>query len=192
MLKVVVLASGTGSLTKALIDAMQEGVLKADLVAVGADRQAPVLDIAADAGLPIFLVRPGDFRTRGEWDRALADAVVAFKPDLVVSAGFMRLLGAPYLECLERITINTHPALLPAFPGAHAVRDALAAGVAETGCTVHRVTADMDAGPPLAQTVVPVLPDDDESTLHERIKIVERVQLVEVINQIAAGVIALN
>ena len=192
VLKVVVLASGTGSLTKALIEAAEMGVLKAEVVAVGADRQAPVLDIAAAYLLPTFLVLPADYATRGEWDKALADTVAAFEPDLVVSAGFMRLLGAPYLERLERITINTHPALLPAFPGAHAVRDALAAGVAETGCTVHRVTADMDAGPPLAQTPVPVLPDDDESSLHERIKVVERVQLVDVINQIAAGEIVLD
>jgi len=192
MLKVVVLASGTGSLTEALIEAAEMGVLKADVVAVGADRPAPVLDIAAAHMLPTFLVRPADYATRGEWDQGLAEAVAAFEPDLVVSAGFMRLLGAPFLECWQRVTINTHPALLPAFPGAHAVRDALAAGASETGCTVHRVTADMDAGPPLAQTPVPVLPDDDESSLHERIKVVERIQLVEVINKIAAGEVVLD
>ena len=104
----------------------------------------------------------------------------------------MRILGEAYLNRLGRITINTHPALLPAFPGAHAVRDALAAGVDETGCTVHRVTAEMDAGPILAATPVPVLPGDDEATLHERIKIVERTQLVDVINKIATGTIPLT
>ena len=192
MLKVVVLASGTGSLTKALIDAEKADVLQAHLVAVGADREADVLGIAAAAGLPTFLVFPADFASRDDWNAALAQAVEASKPDLVVSAGFMRILGAPYLERLGRITINTHPAMLPAFPGAHAVRDALAAGVSQTGCTVHRVTADMDAGPILAQTLVPVLPGDTEETLHERIKKVERLQLVAVINQIAAGAISLT
>jgi len=192
VLKVVVLASGTGSLTKALIDAEKADVLQAHLVAVGADREADVLGIAAAAGLPTFLVVPADFASRDDWNAALAQAVEASKPDLVVSAGFMRILGAPYLERLGRITINTHPAMLPAFPGAHAVRDALAAGVSQTGCTVHRVTADMDAGPILAQTLVPVLPGDTEETLHERIKKVERLQLVAVINQIAAGAISLT
>jgi len=189
--KVVVLASGTGSLTKALVDAEKSGELQAQLVAVGADREAGVLDIAAAAGLPTFLVFPADFACRDDWNRALAQAVAASEPDLVVSAGFMRILGAPYLERLGRITINTHPAMLPAFPGAHAVRDALAAGVSETGCTIHRVTAEMDAGPILAQTPVPVLPGDTEETLHERIKQVERRQLVAVVNQIATGVFSL-
>jgi len=192
MFKVVVLASGTGSLTKALIDAEQSGILNAHLVAIGADRQAPVLDIAAAAGLPSFLVAPADFATRDAWDAALALAVGAYNPDLVVSAGFMRMLGEAYLNRLGRITINTHPALLPAFPGAHAVRDALAAGVDETGCTVHRVTAEMDAGPILAATPVPVLPGDDEATLHERIKVVERAQLIDVVNRIATGAISLT
>ena len=185
------LASGTGSLTKALVDAEKSGELQVQLVAVGADREAGVLDIAAAAGLPTFLVFPADFACRDDWNRALAQAVAASEPDLVVSAGFMRILGAPYLERLGRITINTHPAMLPAFPGAHAVRDALAAGVSETGCTIHRVTAEMDAGPILAQTPVPVLPGDTEETLHERIKQVERRQLVAVVNQIATGVFSL-
>jgi len=189
--KVVVLASGTGSLTKALIDAEQAGELQAHLVAIGVDREAAVLDVAAAAGLPSFLVFPADFPSRDDWNRALANAVAAYKPALVVSAGFMRILGDQYLDKLGRITINTHPALLPAFPGAHAVRDALNAGVSETGCTVHRVIAEMDAGPVLAQQKVPVLPGDDEATLHERIKTVERTQLVAVVNQIASGAIAL-
>jgi len=192
VLKVVVLASGTGSLTKALIDAERSGELQAHLVAVGADREAPVLDIAAAAGVPTFLVFPADFTSRDGWNQALAQAVAAFDPGLVVSAGFMRILGAPYLDRLGRITINTHPAMLPAFPGAHAVRDALAAGISQTGCTVHRVTADMDAGPILAQTPVPVRPGDTEEILHERIKRVERTQLVAVVNRIAAGEIVLN
>jgi phosphoribosylglycinamide formyltransferase-1 len=114
-------------------------------------------------------------------------AVTAFNPDLVVSAGFMRILGPAFLARFEGKTINTHPALLPAFPGAHAVRDALAAGATETGTTVHLVDAGVDTGPVLAQRKVQVNPDDDEATLHERIKVEERALLVEVINAIAKG-----
>ena len=190
--RIVVLASGTGSLTKALIDAERAGALNAHLVAVGADRAAPVLDIARDSRLATFEIVPSAYPSRQAWDAALAQAVALFNPDLVVSAGFMRLLGADFLARWGRITINTHPALLPAFPGAHAVRDALAAGATETGCTVHRVTADMDAGPILAQQRVPVLPGDDEASLHERIKKAERQQLVDVVNNIACGALVLS
>ena len=186
MINLVVLASGTGSLTQALIDAEHDGSLHAHVVAVGADRVAPVLLIGDAAHLPTFVVSPRSYTTRDDWDDAMARAVANYKPDLVVSAGFMRILGARYLDRWGSVTINTHPALLPAFPGAHAVRDALAAGARETGCTVHWMTADMDAGPILAQTPVPILPTDDEATLHERIKVVERRQLVEVINRLAA------
>ena len=187
-LRLLVLASGTGSLTQALIETTN---LRAEIVAVGADRPAPVLAIAEQAGLPTFQINPADFSTREAWDQALASAVAQYRPDLVVSAGFMRLLGSAFLTQWGRITINTHPALLPNFPGAQAVRDALAAGVAVSGCTVHRVIAEMDAGPILAQRRLPVLPGDDESSLHERIKTVERNLLVEVINHIALGAIVL-
>ena len=190
-MKIVVLASGAGSLTTALIEAERAGRLQAHLVAVGADRPAPVLAIARDAGLATFQVNLADQPSRAAWDEALSQAVGLFQPDLVVSAGFMRLLGPAFLARWGQVTINTHPALLPAFPGAHAVRDALAAGVPVTGCTVHRVTAEMDAGPILAQRQIPVNPEDDEATLHERIKKEERILLVEVINQIAAGTIVL-
>ena len=192
-MNVVVLASGTGSLTKALIESQMDGRLHdTTIVAVGTDRLAPVLDIARSAGVPTFTVKPGDYPTRADWDEALANEVSKFHPDLVVSAGFMRLLGAAFLDRFGAVTINTHPALLPAFPGAHAVRDALAAGVAQTGCTVHRVTAEMDAGPVLAQTPVLVISGDDEASLHERIKTVEREQLVTVVNAIADGTIVLS
>lgn len=189
---VVVLASGTGTLTKALIDAEHDGSLRAHLLAVVADRPAAVLGIAQAAGVATAQVLASDFPTRLAWDAAMAEAVGSFNPDLVVSAGFMRLLGPAFLARWGAVTINTHPALLPAFPGAHAVRDALAAGVAMTGCTVHKVTAEMDAGPILAQTPVQVLAGDDEASLHERIKQVERVQLVEVVNAIADGAIVLG
>lgn len=191
VIDVVVLASGAGSLTGALLAAQRQAELRAHVVAVVADKLAPVLDVAAAVGVPTRLVRPSDYASRAAWDVAMADAVAEFAPDLVVSAGFMRLLGADFLARWGQSTINTHPSMLPAFPGAHAVRDALAAGVAATGCTVHKVTADMDAGPILAQRVVPVQPGDDQASLHERIKVVERTQLVDVVNQIADGEIVL-
>jgi phosphoribosylaminoimidazolecarboxamide formyltransferase/IMP cyclohydrolase len=161
--------------------------MPATVVALGADRDAAALKIAAQAGIATFQVRPEDFPDRALWDRALTKAVAAFNPDFVVSAGFMRVLGPEFLAQFEGRTINTHPALLPAFPGAHAVRDALAAGVSQTGCTVHWVDAGVDTGPVIAQRQVKVLPDDDESTLHERIKTVERTMLVETIERLASG-----
>jgi len=188
---VVVLASGTGSLTQALLDAEASGALQARIVAVGTDRPAPVERLAQTARRATFQLPPADFPSRADWDVAMAQAVSLFNPALVVSAGFMRVLGPGFLDRWGRVTINTHPALLPAFPGAHAVRDALAAGVTVTGCTVHRMTLQMDAGPILAQTRVPVEDGDDEASLHERIKAAERTQLVDVINQIADGAIVL-
>jgi phosphoribosylglycinamide formyltransferase-1 len=189
--RVVVLASGTGSLARALIQAAADGELGARIVAVGVDRPAPVLEIARDAGVATFSVFPKDFEDRAAWDRALAAAVAAFDPDLVVSAGFMRVLGAGYLERFGDRTINTHPALLPAFPGAHAVRDALAAGAAVTGCTVHQVDAGVDTGPIIAQREVAVHADDDEATLHERIKTQERELVVDIVGRLARGEVTL-
>jgi phosphoribosylglycinamide formyltransferase 1 len=136
-------------------------------------------------------VRLGDHRTadgavdRAAWDAALADAVAAHDPDLVVSAGFMKVLGPAFLARFGGRTVNTHPALLPAFPGAHAVSDALAYGVRVTGCTVHLVDAGVDTGPILAQEAIPVLDGDDEAALHERIKVVERRLLVDVLAAMA-------
>lgn len=157
------------------------------MVAVVSDRPGvAALDRAAGAGAGAVVVALRDFRTptghdRAAWDAALADAVEAFAPDLVVSAGFMKVLGPAFLARFGGRTLNTHPALLPAFPGAHGVRDALAYGVKVTGATVHLVDEGVDTGPVLAQEAVVVEPDDTEETLHERIKVVERRLLVETV-----------
>jgi phosphoribosylglycinamide formyltransferase-1 len=182
----VVLASGTGSLLASLLDAAV-GDYPARVVAVGLDRDCPAADIATAAALPTFRVRLADYPDRSGWDAALTEATAAHSPDLVVSAGFMKILGSQFLSKFEGRTLNTHPALLPAFPGAHGVADALAHGGKVTGCTVHLVDAGTDTGPILAQQPVPVLDDDDEETLHERIKVVERRLLVDVIAAVATG-----
>jgi phosphoribosylglycinamide formyltransferase-1 len=147
----------------------------------------PGLQRARDAGVPTAVVRPADFPDRATWDVAMAKAVSVFSPHLVVMAGFMRILGPDYLVAHGPRTMNTHPALLPAFPGAHAVRDALAYGVKVTGATVMMVDGGVDSGPVLAQRAVPVEPGDDEQTLHERIKMVERGLLVEVVARMVRG-----
>lgn len=182
----MVLASGTGSLLASLLDAAV-GDYPARVVAVGVDRDCPAIDIAAAASLPTFRVRLADYPDRAAWDAALTEATAAHSPDLAVSAGFMKILGPQFLSKFEGRTLNTHPALLPAFPGAHGVADALAHGVKVTGCTVHLVDAGTDTGPILAQQPVPVLDDDDEETLHERIKVTERRLLVDVIAAVATG-----
>lgn len=182
--RVVVLASGTGSLLRCLLDAAVDDY-PARVIAVGTDRDCAALDIAAAAAIPTFTVRLGDFGDRAEWDAAVTEATAAHEPDLVVSAGFMKILGAQFLSRFLGRVVNTHPALLPAFPGAHAVPDALAYGVKVTGCSVHLVDAGTDTGPLLAQQAVPVLDDDDEATLHERIKVVERRLLVDVVESLA-------
>ncbi|HEX2072541.1 MAG TPA: phosphoribosylglycinamide formyltransferase [Geodermatophilus sp.] len=185
--RVVVLLSGTGSLCAALLDAADDPGYPATVVAVGSDRDAAGLEHARRRGIPTFVCALPDHPDRAAWDRALAAEIGAHRPDLVVSAGFMKLVGPAVLAAYEGRLINTHPALLPAFPGAHAVRDALAAGVAVTGTTVHLIDAGVDTGPVLAQRKVPVLPGDDEARLHERIKIVERELLVETVAHLAAG-----
>jgi phosphoribosylglycinamide formyltransferase-1 len=184
----VVLVSGSGTNLQALIDATATDPDYPRIAAVGADRaDAAGLGRADRAGIPTFVVSPADYPDRARWDRALADAVAGYDPDLVVLAGFMRLLGEPFLSRFAPRIVNTHPALLPAFPGAHAVRDALAYGVRVTGATVHLVDAGVDTGPVIAQEAVPVAPDDDELRLHERIKAVEHRLLVEVVRRLAAG-----
>jgi phosphoribosylglycinamide formyltransferase 1 len=185
--RVVVLLSGTGSLCAALLEATDDPGYPADVVAVVSDRDAPGLGHARRRGLPTATCRLRDFPDRAAWDRALADAIAAHRPDWVVSAGFMRIVGPAVLGRYEGRLVNTHPALLPAFPGAHAVRDALAAGVGVTGSTVHLVDAGVDTGPVLAQREVPVLPGDDEDRLHERIKAVERTLLVETVARLVTG-----
>ncbi|WP_225725547.1 MULTISPECIES: phosphoribosylglycinamide formyltransferase [unclassified Nocardia] len=182
---VVVLASGTGSLLRALLDAAAAPDYPARIVAVGVDRACQAVAHAEAAGIPHFTVALNDFPDRAAWDAALTKAVADHAPDLVVSAGFMKILGPSFLDQFGGRIINTHPALLPSFPGAHGVRDALAYGVRVTGSTVHLVDAGVDTGPILAQEAVPVLPDDDEATLHERIKIVERRLLAEVVAAVA-------
>ena len=182
----VVLASGTGSLLASLLDAAV-GDYPARVIAVGVDRDCPAAEIAAAASLPTFRVRLADHPDRNAWDAALTEAAAAHSPDLVVSAGFMKILGKQFLSKFQGRILNTHPTLLPAFPGAHGVADALAHGVKVTGCTVHLVDAGTDTGPILAQQPIPVLDDDDEETLHERIKVTERRLLVDVIAAVATG-----
>jgi phosphoribosylglycinamide formyltransferase 1 len=182
--RLVVLASGAGSLLSSLL-ASAVGDYPARVVAVGADRDCVALQIASAASLPTFTVRLGDHPSREAWDTAITEATAAHSPDLIVSAGFMKILGPQYLSRYCGRILNTHPALLPAFAGAHAVPEALAYGVKVTGCTVHLVDAGMDTGPILAQQTVPVLDGDDEETLHERIKVTERQLLVDVVAAIA-------
>jgi len=183
--RVVVLVSGVGTLLQALLDA--DGAdYPARVVAVGADRAgAAGLRRAEDRGLPTFVVNLAQHPDRASWDAALTNAVAVHQPDLVVTAGFMKMLGPAFLDRFGGRILNSHPALLPAFPGPHAVADALAHGVRVTGTTVHLVDAGMDTGPILAQRAVEVLPDDTEQQLHERIKTVERRLLVEIIADVA-------
>lgn len=178
------LASGTGSLLRSLLDATA-GEYPASIVAVGVDRDCPAVDIASAASVPSYTVRLRDYPDREAWDVAITEATAAYEPDLIVSAGFMKILGPHFLSRFMGHIINTHPALLPAFPGAHAVADALAYGVKVTGCSVHLVDAGTDTGPVLAQEAVPVLDEDDEAALHERIKVVERRLLAEVLAAVA-------
>lgn len=182
-IRLVVLVSGSGSVLQALLAAGPE----LQVVAVGADRPAPALHRAEAASVPAFQVLPAGYPDRHSWDAALAAATAAHQPDLVVLAGFMRLLGPAFLDRFPNRVVNTHPALLPAFPGAHPVRDALAYGVKVTGATVHLVDHGMDTGPVVAQEALPVHPGEDEAGLHERIKVVERRLLVATLTRLAGG-----
>lgn len=191
MLTVAVLISGTGSNLRALLDAARRPDFPARVVVVGADRDAAGLAHAAEFGIPSFTVRWSDYDSRAAWGEALAEQLRTHAPDLIVLSGLMRLLPpAVVAEYAPRI-VNTHPAYLPEFPGAHGVRDALAAGVAETGASVIVVDDGVDSGPILAQERVPVLPGDTEETLHERIKPVERRLLIDVVRRAATGELAL-
>ncbi|MEV4168539.1 phosphoribosylglycinamide formyltransferase [Nonomuraea sp. NPDC049709] len=182
--RLVVLVSGSGTNLQALLDASADPSYGARVVAVGADREGiEGLARASKANVPTFVEKLGDYATRGEWDVAIAAKIAAYEPDLVVSAGFMKILGTPTLDAFP--VLNTHPALLPSFPGAHGVRDALAHGVKVTGCTVMLADEGVDTGPIVAQEAVPVLPGDDEAVLHERIKTVERRLLVETVGRMA-------
>jgi phosphoribosylglycinamide formyltransferase, formyltetrahydrofolate-dependent len=180
--RLVVLVSGSGTNLQALLDAAADAAYGARVVAVGADRAGIAgLARAESAGVPTFVEKVEDHPSRAAWDEALADRIGAYHPDLVISAGFMKLLGPRVLKAFP--VVNTHPALLPAFPGAHAVRDALDYGVKVTGCTVHLVDAGVDTGPVIAQEAVRVRPGDDEAALHERIKTVERRLLADAVGR---------
>ncbi|MFD4535008.1 phosphoribosylglycinamide formyltransferase [Kitasatospora sp. NPDC058397] len=187
--RLVVLVSGSGTNLQALLDAAADPAYGAEILAVGADRDGIAgLERAEKAGLPIFVHRVKDFADRADWDRALTAAVAAHEPDLVVTAGFMKILGPEFIAAFAGRIVNTHPALLPSFPGAHGVTDALAYGVRVTGCTVHLVDAGVDTGPIIAQGVVEVVDADHADggeALHERIKTVERKLLVDVVGRLA-------
>lgn len=189
--RLVVLVSGSGTNLQALLDAIDADPqgYGARVVAVGADRPGTLgVERAEGAGIPTFVCRLGTYPNREEWDAALTAAVAEHRPDLVVSAGFMKIVGKGFLAEFGGRVVNTHPALLPSFPGAHGVRDALAYGVKVTGCTVHFVDDGVDTGPIIAQGVVEVTEEDTaegESALHERIKEVERTLLVEAVGRLA-------
>jgi phosphoribosylglycinamide formyltransferase 1 len=186
--RLVVLVSGAGTNLQALIDACAGRSYGAAVVAVGADRPGiEGLARAEHAGIPTFIARVADHPGRAAWDRTLAESVAAFGPDLVVSAGFMKLVGPVFLDRFGGRFINTHPALLPAFAGMHGVRDALDYGVKVTGCTVFMVDAGTDTGPVIAQAAVPVSDDDDVAALHERVKVAERALLVDTVGAMVRG-----
>ena len=187
MLSVVVLISGSGSNLKALLEAADTPLNGIRILAVGADNPASGLEHAELFNVPTFVVAPQNFDNREAWSKVLLENVKFYNPDLVVLAGFMRILPASFVSALSPNLINTHPSLLPAFPGAHAVRDALAAGATVTGVTVHVVDQGVDTGPRIAQVSVAVLEGDSEFELHERIKTVERQLLISVVRDIAAG-----
>lgn len=185
--RIVVLISGTGSNMVALVDACRRGEVPAEVVAVVADRQCAGLAKASERAVPASVLDPASFPTRDDWSAALRDEVARHEPDLVVSAGFMRILAPVFVDAFAGRLINLHPSLLPSFPGAHAVRDALRAGVKVTGTTVHHIDHEVDHGAVIAQEAVAIEPDDDEEILHERIKGVERRLLPEVCRRFFEG-----
>lgn len=192
MLSLVVLISGGGSNLRSLLDASGDAGFPARVVAVGADRDAEGLSHAEGLGIPVFTVAWSDHPDRESWGEALLERVEGWTPDLVILSGFMRLLPPRVVSALSPRLINTHPAYLPEFPGAHAVRDALAAQAAETGASIILVDTGVDSGPILAQERVPILPDDTQERLHDRIKVVERRLLARTVLDIASGRIDLK
>ena len=192
MLSVVVLISGSGSNLRALLEATEDPRMPIRILAVGSDNAASGLEHAELFGIPTFVVSPGAFASREEWAKMLLENIKFWNPDLVVLAGFMRILPPEFVAALKPNLINTHPSLLPKYPGAHAVRDARADGAAVTGVTIHVVDEGVDTGPHIAQAEVAVLPDETEHELHERIKVVERELLVKTVADIAKGRIDLQ
>lgn len=192
MLKLVVLISGGGSNLRSLLEASEDAEFPARVVAIGADRDAEGLAHAEEFGIPSFAVSYSSYPDRESWGDALLEQIRQWEPDLVILSGLMRLLPPRVVEALSPNLINTHPAYLPEFPGAHGVRDALAAGVSETGASVIVVDAGVDSGPIVSRQRVPILPNDTESTLHDRIKLVERELLVQAVLDIANGTIDLK
>jgi phosphoribosylglycinamide formyltransferase-1 len=184
--RLIVLVSGTGTNLQALLGACADDAYGARIVAVGADRPGIAgLARAEQAGVPTFVHRIADYPARADWDRALTESCAHFQPRLIVLAGFMKLVGSAFLARFGGQVINTHPALLPSFPGMHGVRDALDYGVKVTGCSVFMVDAGIDSGPVIAQAAVPVRDDDDEPSLHERIKLAERSLLADTVGRMA-------
>jgi phosphoribosylglycinamide formyltransferase-1 len=184
--RLVVLVSGAGTNLQALLDATSDPAYGATVAAVGADRAGiEGLARAERAGVPTFVLRVKDFEDRAAWDRALTEEVAGHRPDLVISAGFMKLVGRDFLAGFGGRFVNTHPALSPAFPGMHGAADALAYGVKVTGCTLFCVDEGVDTGPIVAQSAVPVADDDTVVSLHERIKVAERELLVETVGRMA-------
>jgi len=192
VLSIVVLISGGGSNLRALLEAAEDAEFPARVVAVGADRQADGLEHAERFGIPTFTVPYTSYPSREEWGDALLEQIRQWEPDLTILSGFMRLVPPRVVDALSPDLLNTHPAYLPEFPGAHAVRDALAAGVTQTGASLIVVDNGVDAGPIISQERVEVLPGDSEAALHERIKPVERRLLIDAVLDIANGHIDLE
>lgn len=186
MARIVVLISGGGSNLRSLLESLPTSGIPAEVVAVGSDRDAEGFSHAKEFGTPTFLVSFRDFPSREEWGAELQRACASFTPDLIVLSGFMRLLPASMVHAFPGRIINTHPAYLPEFPGATAVADALASGVSETGASVIEVDEGVDTGPILARERVPIVPGDTEAVLHDRIKIVERRLLLDVLRQLVS------
>ena len=185
MLSVLVLVSGSGSNLLALLKTAEHPLFPAKILAVGSDKPASGLAHADLYGVPTFVVEPGKFSDKESWSKKLEENISHYNPDLIVLAGFMKILPSSFVQSFSPRIINIHPSLLPNFPGAHAVRDALASGAKETGTTIHIVDEGVDTGPILGQKSLVVLPSDDESSLHERIKVLERKLLVETIESLA-------
>ena len=192
MLSIVVLISGSGSNLKALLEACDNPLYPAKILAVGSDQAADGLAHAEQFGVPTFVVEPGLFDSREKWSEMLLRNVKYHNPDLVVLAGFMKVLPADFVAALSPNLINMHPSLLPEFPGAHAVSDAIAANASKTGATVHIVDAGVDTGPVLAQRELAIAPGISEVDLHEQIKTIERALIVEVVSEIAEGKLILT